>query len=275
MAWRRLWNILWRAYIPVETDSGFRAMLELFVVLIGVGSTSGLVGAAVAVALGVLHGIGWGFAAFFLISLLLLLAETYRLDGRLERQKAAKPDVSFSKTAVFAQQIATSSAGGPLVTTAEKKFFGVVYVVNRARHKDADALSVGAHITYQSPALNEALEVYGRWGDDTAQPAELSPLSPLGQLRTIDLEANAVEHQLDLLVKSPNDADLYAYTNESQRADQMQPAEYNLGTEVVHITVRLTGKNMEYDPVFHFEAQSCGVSGSLTLTGVPPPQSKQ
>jgi hypothetical protein len=228
------------------------------------GASGSLVGGAIGVVQGVAPGIAGGVAAFATITMVLILAEAYRLQTAVDEYEARpRPQVTFTRSHIFSQQIVIADAEGHLSNLDKALMFGSVYAVNTSRYPDAKATNVVARVTY-TPSEGTPFSLYGRWGGNT-QPAELSPLAPLDQLRRIDLLPNGEEHQLDIVMKDPDDAEIYAYTNESQRAPNMKPPEYSLGVGPARIEVRLMGEAMHKDVILLLEARSEGAHKGMEL----------
>jgi hypothetical protein len=233
-------------------------------------------------------------ALAILVTLLILaLLAAYRLqqsvDEYLERPR---PHLVFSSTEVqtgvniVVFYVPVSGYGGPVATggtsaasasateshvTARRQAvadFARVVVTNDPAGKPGEiAQRVIARLKVSDVDGNELLRATGRWAEQRQAPESLR-IGMDKEAIPIDLDPNALEHELDIAFKYPQDANCYVYNNDNgQYAGDLRYRKHELAGKQFRVDVELQGSNV--GPVrASFLLENGGANGSLQLTAV-------
>ncbi len=227
-----------------------------------VASLGGLTAVAVAILLSSPEVI-----IIFVLSVFLLLTfwAAYQLQGKVIKHES-RPRPVFVWSAPLVER------RGVLGSNRDAPYFAMVNVCNdvKPRHSDATAHDVLARITFYDEEMNALCEIDGRWGD-ADQPAGLSPVASLQPLKKMTFLPNGEQHELDFVMKYPEEDTMFAYANESQRAPDAKIPSYELRPQSVLVKASLQGQNMDDDEVGWFKITNLGQNNGITIESVPSP----
>jgi hypothetical protein len=162
------------------------------------------------------------------------------LETDRAKEHALLPQILWQKHEVKKIPIRNVPSG---LAVAEP-YFARIYLTNRPLQPSREvAEKVVAHITFKNRKGNAVIPtMIGRWADNP----EVAQVGNLRQIKTIDIEPNGLPVCLDVAVKYEEDADCFAYNDDSVVRDafwrdpekRLPPGKYLVEIELLGLGVK-------------------------------------